>query len=133
MTLTFDPDRYGALLSQYQPKLIKTEAENEQALRVIEELMHRSDLSSEETALYELLVILIEKFEQTYYSPGAASTPLSMLMFLMEQRDLQPQALVEVLGTEATVERIMQGEQDLSVTQAKALGRFFQVDASVFV
>jgi len=133
MTLTFDPDRYGALLAQYQPKPIKTEAENEQALRVIEELMHRPDRRSEETALYELLILLIEKFEQAYYSPGATSTPLSMLVFLMEQRDLQPQALVEVLGSEATVDRIIQGEQEMNVTQAKALGRFFQVDASVFV
>lgn len=133
MTLTFDADRYGTLLSQYQPKLIKTEAENEQALQVIEGWMHQRDRSPEETALYELLMTLIEQFEQTYYAPGATATPLSMVMFLLEQRDLPSQALAAILGSEATVAKVLQGDQELSVGQARALGQFFQVDASVFV
>jgi HTH-type transcriptional regulator / antitoxin HigA len=133
MTLTFNADRYGALLSQYQPKPIKTERDNEQILKVAEELMHLPNRSLEETALYELLITLIEKFEQEYYSPGASSTSVSMLMFLLDQQELQPQALVKILGSEAAIAKIIKGEQELSVTQAKALGQFFQVDGSVFV
>jgi len=78
-------------------------------------------------------MMLIEQFEQTHYAPGAAATPLSMVMFLLEQRDLPSQALAEILGSEATVARVLQGEQELSVGQARTLGKFFQVDASVFV
>jgi len=40
MTLTFNPDRYIDLLSEYQPKLIKTGDENEKALAMVEKLMH---------------------------------------------------------------------------------------------
>jgi HTH-type transcriptional regulator / antitoxin HigA len=40
MTLTFNRERYKDLLSEYQPKLIKTEVENEQALAMVEKLMH---------------------------------------------------------------------------------------------
>lgn len=66
MTLTFNPDNYSKLLAQYQPKLIRTEAENKNALTIVEELMHRQNRSLEETELYELLVILIEKFEREF-------------------------------------------------------------------
>ncbi|MEH2231282.1 MAG: hypothetical protein V7K71_16945 [Nostoc sp.] len=41
MTLTFNPDKYNKLLTAYLPKLIKSEAENEQALGIVEDLMHR--------------------------------------------------------------------------------------------
>ena len=36
MTLTFNQERYKDLLSEYQPKLIKTEVENEQALVMVQ-------------------------------------------------------------------------------------------------
>ncbi|MFK0734068.1 MAG: hypothetical protein ACFKPT_18945 [Gloeotrichia echinulata GP01] len=68
--MTFNSDKYKELLCQYPPKLIRNEAENEQALAIVEELMHRSNRSPEEDELYELLIILIEKFEEEYYSPG---------------------------------------------------------------
>ena len=63
MTLTINSNIYGALLSQYQPKIITTEKENERALSIVESLSHKSDLSPEEDQLLELLITLIEKFE----------------------------------------------------------------------
>ena len=41
MTLTFNPEKYKELLTAYLPKLIKTEAENEQALALVEDSMRR--------------------------------------------------------------------------------------------
>ena len=67
MTLAFNPEKYKELLFNYQPKIIRTEAENEKALAMVEELMHRKDRTPEEEELYELLITLIEKFEQEYY------------------------------------------------------------------
>jgi HTH-type transcriptional regulator / antitoxin HigA len=45
MPLTFNPDKYKELLSQYQPKIIRNEADNEKALAIVEELMHGRDLT----------------------------------------------------------------------------------------
>ena len=67
MTIAFNPEKYKELLFNYQPKIIRTEAENEKALAMVEELMHRKDRTPEEEELYELLITLIEKFEQEYY------------------------------------------------------------------
>ncbi|BAZ86360.1 hypothetical protein [Dolichospermum compactum] len=39
MTLTFDPEVYRKLLSQSQPRVIKTEEENDRLLAVVEDLL----------------------------------------------------------------------------------------------
>ncbi|MBH8564165.1 transcriptional regulator [Nostoc sp. CENA67] len=133
MTLIFNQDKYKELLVKYQPKLIKNEEDNEKALAIVEELMHLPNRSPEENELYELLITLIEKFEQEYYLPGRESTPHSMLLFLMEQKNIQQSDLVNILGSENLVYELVNNQQDISKSQAKALGDFFQVDPGVFI
>ncbi|MCC5644178.1 hypothetical protein LC607_14725 [Nostoc sp. CHAB 5824] len=58
MTLTFNPDKYKELLTAYLRKLIKSDVENEQALKIVEDLMHRERIP-EEDELYQLLITLI--------------------------------------------------------------------------
>ena len=74
MILTFDSDRYSSLLSQYQPRIIKNEDENEIFLEIVESLLSRNNLTPEEDTLLELLVKLIEDFEEKSYQINA-STP----------------------------------------------------------
>ncbi len=132
MPLTCDFDRYQKLLFQYQPKLIETEEENEKVLSIVEELMHRSDRTLEETALYELLVTLIEKFEREYYQPND-STPESVLQFLMEQHQLEGKDLVQIFGSEDALLAVLQQNREISTPQAKALGKLFHVEAGLFI
>ena len=133
MTLAFNPKKYGELLSQYQPKLIRTEAENDAALAIVEALMSRPERSSEENELFALLITLIEKFEQEHYLPGVESPPRLRLLFLMEQRQLQPADLIKLLGSEDAIAAIMNGDREISTFQAKALGAFFHVDPGLFI
>ncbi|MGB3508336.1 MAG: transcriptional regulator [Microcoleaceae cyanobacterium] len=131
MTLTFSSQKYSDLLVKYQPKPIKTEDENERMLAVVEELMHIHS-TPEEEALYELLIVLIEKFESDFYHPGATSTPHSMLLFLMEQQNVQPEDLVEVVGSSDVVLELLNGKGEISDELAETLGNFFKVDSSLF-
>ena len=133
MTFTFNSSKYSELLSQYQPKLIRTEADNERALAIAEELMHRRDRSPEENELYDLLIVLIEKFEQEFYQPGAYSDPYSMLRFLIEQQGLAAADLAVVLGSEASVDETLAGDRELSIAQVKTLSALLKVDPSVFL
>jgi HTH-type transcriptional regulator / antitoxin HigA len=132
MTLTFDLDRYKDLLCEYQPKLIKTEQENEQALVVIEQLMHLSEKTPEQNELYELLVVLVEKFEQDFYQPSQDVNPLSMLLFLMDQRDMQPSELVDIFGSQSMVNEVISGKISIDRSQAELLAELFHVDISSF-
>ena len=130
---TFNADKYKELLLQYQPKLIRTEEENARALAIVEELMHRSNRTPEEDELYDLLIALIEKFEQEYYLPGRSSTPSSILQFLMEQRSVKQADLVGIIGSKGVVSEVVNGKREISKSQAKALGEFFQVDPGLFI
>ena len=132
MTLTFNPDKYKELLCQYQPKIIRNEADNEKALAMVGELMHQRDRTPEEDELYELLIALIEKFEQEFYAPGTTATPRSIFLFLMEQRELQAADLVGVMGSEEKVYEVVNGERDIGEELALILGSFFHVEPSLF-
>jgi HTH-type transcriptional regulator / antitoxin HigA len=133
MTLTFSETQYSELLSHHQPKLIKTEAENDRALATVEDLMHRTDLTPEENELLKLLVLLIERFETEFYQAGAQSSPQSMLEFLMDQQALTPADLLAIFPSESEVQAVLQGNRDLTLTQVKALATRFNVKPNAFV
>lgn len=132
MTLTFNRETYAQLLGKYQPKVITNDAENEQAIAIAEELAHRTNRTSEESALYELLIALIEKYENDTY-PMGETTPLSMLLHLMEVRGLKQADLINVIGSSGVVSEIINGKREISKAQAKALGNLFNIDAGLFI
>ncbi len=129
MTSTISAECYGNLLLKYQPRVIKTEAENEAFLAVVEELMARS-LMPEEEVLLELLVKLVEDFEAQHYALNL-STPRSRLLHLLEHRGLEVGDLDEVLGNRGIA--IAAGKEEIGLEQAIALGQFFQVKPELFL
>lgn len=132
MIFIFNSDIYSQLLSQHQPRIIKTEEENEKFLETVEELLSRSHLTPEEDALLELLVKLIEDFEDKHYQLNS-STSYSRLLHLMEARGLRQADLVEILGSSEIVTKIMNSELEITKKQAEALGKFFHVEPSLFI
>ncbi len=132
MTLTFDSDKYSSLLSQYQPRIIKNEDENEIFLEIVESLLSRENLTPEEDTLLELLVKLIEDFEEKHYQLNA-STPQSRLIHLMEARSLEPADLIEIIGTIEMVTELINGQLEITKKQAEALGKFFHVNPGLFL
>ncbi len=127
-----NPEIYANLLAEYQPKVIKTDEENDHAINLAEELAHRQNKTAEESALLELLIALIEKYEDEEY-PMGNSNPHSMLLHLMEARDLKQADLVGILGASAVVSEVVDGKRKITKTQAKALGEFFHVDPGLFI
>ncbi|MFM6008896.1 MAG: type II toxin-antitoxin system HigA family antitoxin [Sphaerospermopsis kisseleviana] len=132
MTLTFDSEVYSKLLSQYQPRVIKTEEENEHFLAVVEDILSRSNLIPEEKTLLELLVRLIEDFENQHYQINV-STPRSRILHLLEAQDLELGDLVPIFGSSELVDKVINGEVEVKKQQAEMLGNLFHVDASLFV
>jgi HTH-type transcriptional regulator / antitoxin HigA len=131
MIHTINRNVYGDLLAQHQPKAIETEAENEAAILLAESLEHRQR-TPEEDALLELLIILIEKFEETSYPlPNLESD--RMLLHLMEARNMKQEELVGVIGSRGVVSEIVNGKRSISKAQAKVLGELFHVSPSLFI
>lgn len=131
MTRTINKEAYAELLVKYQPTVIETESENEAALALAEELEHR-ERTPEEDAFLDLLVTLIEKFEDEHYQLNA-STPQSILLHLMEARDLKQEDLIGVIGSRGVTSEVVNGKRSISKSQAKALGEFFHVSPELFI
>jgi HTH-type transcriptional regulator / antitoxin HigA len=106
MTLTFNPESYTSLLVRYQPKPIVTPTEYEAAIALASDLEHRSNVTTEEETLLELLVTLIEKYELDHEPAIPLSSGRSVLIHLMDAQDLEPSDLVEVLGNLEVIEPI---------------------------
>lgn len=132
MTLTIDSAVYSQLLSQYQPRIIKTEQENEEFLGIVEELLSRKHLNPEEKTLLELLVKLIEDFEDKNYQLNC-STPRSRLIHLMEAQNLTEVALVDIFGSSENANKVLSGDLQINLQQALALGKMLHVDYSLFL
>lgn len=132
MTHTIDRNAYASLLVEFQPKVIVTEEENERALEAVERLMADPNRTPEQDALLDLLVILIEKFEDEHYQLHG-STPRSILQHLMEARDIKQEDLVGVIGSRGVVSEVVNGKRSISKAQAKALAEFFHVSPELFI
>jgi HTH-type transcriptional regulator / antitoxin HigA len=130
-TLSINPEIYANLLAQYQPKVIKTEEENDLAIALAEELAHNQNKTAEESALLELLIALIEKYENEQY-PMNDLSPHSMLLHLMEARGLKETDLIEIFGSSEAISEIIRGEQKITKEQSQKLGNFFQIDPKLF-
>lgn len=78
------------------------------------------------------MVALIEKFEEEHYSLGE-TTAQSILLHLMEARNLRQTDLVGIIGSRGVVSEVVNGKRQISKSQAKALGDFFYVDPSLFL
>ena len=128
-----NPGKYGRLLAETLPAVIKTEEENERVLGEVERLMDKgARLTPEELAVLELLTQLVEDFEKEAY-PVEPSSPAEVLRHLMDANGLKQADLVPVLGSRARASEVVNGVRGISKEQAKKLAAFFGVSAEAFI
>lgn len=132
MTLTFETNAYSNLLSQYVPQVIETEEEYDRVLAIVEQLTFAKNRTLEQKALHKLLVTLIEIYEAENY-PMDESTPHEILQHLMEASGTRQADLLAIIGSSGVVSEVVNGKRSISKAQAKALGEYFKVSASLFI
>lgn len=132
MTPIINGKVYGDLLRIAKPRVMTTEVENQQVLIQVEKLMAIADRTTEQDELLDLLVVLVEKFEDEYYPIDDAS-PHDILLHLMEENNLKQADLVGVLGSRGVVSEVVNGKRQISKNQAKALSDFFHVEVGLFI
>jgi len=132
MTISVPNEKYGFLLSQYQPRPIQSESDYENAVAVIEKLMEKGR-DPEETTLLNLLCALVEDYEETQLAGEDLTSPLEVLQHLMESNRLKQADLVGIIGSKGVVSEILNGKRSISKAQAKALGELFHVSPALFI
>jgi len=132
MSATAVRSEYAALLASTLPAVIRSEAENERCIRLLEELDRKgSRMSAAERRMAELLTLLIEDFEEMHYALKAA-TPLDVLNELMQANNLKQKDLVDVFGTPSIVSEVLHGKRQLTTEHIRRLSRRFHVSPDVF-
>jgi HTH-type transcriptional regulator / antitoxin HigA len=132
MTITFDKALYINLLADFVPQVINSEAEYDRALSIDEPLVANHNLSNEESRFLALIVTLIEDYENKHYPMGTVS-PHAALLHLMEYSHTKESDLVGKIGSAEIVSEIVGCKCLIDQVQAKALGEYFQVSASLFL
>jgi len=135
MTTQYNPKAYGELLLNILPGVIETEEENEKALAIVEGIMDKGEdkISPEEGRLLNLLVRLIEDFEDKAYPMGHIAKPLDILKSLISEHELKQTDLLEVFGSQGTLSEVLNEKRNISKTQAKRLAERFNLTADLFI
>jgi HTH-type transcriptional regulator / antitoxin HigA len=129
----FNAERYAGLLAEALPTVIETKAENRRLLRVLKGLMDKGeDLTPEEVELSKLLGHLIQEFEQRFYKPDSV-TPREALIEMMSMNGLRQADIVHIFGSSGITSEVISGKREISKAHAKALAKFFNVSADVFL
>ena len=132
MTALVASSRYVDLLNQTPPRVIRTEAENERYIAILEEMERRSDrLNDDERDFAELLTLLIEDFEEKH-NQLPRSSPLDVVAELMAANHLKQKDLVDVFGTESIVSEVLNGKRELNKEHIKKLSARFHVSPELF-
>ena len=128
-----NPQKYGKLLARVRPTVIRTEAENNRMLALVERLMEKGEnLTPEEGELLRLLGKLIADFEEEFYHLEDAA-PNEVLRELMDARGLKQGDVGKLLGSKGRVSEVINGKRAISKAQAKALAEFFHVSVELFI
>ncbi|MDO4574801.1 MAG: helix-turn-helix domain-containing protein [Planctomycetia bacterium] len=103
-------------------KLIKTEAEYEEALEAINEFLPigEENLSEEQLDDLELLSTLVEKYEAEHF-PIPFPDPIEAIKFRMEQEGLTRKELQKYIGCPSKVSEILNRKRPLSLSMIRAL------------
>ncbi len=136
MIANVDEKKYGQLLMQTLPSVISNDEELERLTKEVDRLMTKGikqdDLSPEEAKLLELLVRLIESYENEHY-PMPESSPDEVLRFLIEERNLRQKDLLHIFGSSGLASEVINGKRSVSKTQAKKLAEYFKVSIELFI
>jgi HTH-type transcriptional regulator/antitoxin HigA len=133
MSATAVRSEYAALLSSTLPAIIRSEAENERYIALLEELDGKGNrMTAAERRMAELLTLLIENFEETHYALKA-SRPVDVLHELMAANNLKQKDLLDVFGAPSIVSEVLRGKRRLTTEHIRRLSQRFHVSPEVFI
>jgi HTH-type transcriptional regulator/antitoxin HigA len=123
------PDKYSLEVSSPTP--ITSECQLEEYLSVLDKLASKENSTGEEEKYAEVLMALVDAYEEEQYSIPDAS-PLEVLRTLMDAHDLRQKDLAPIFGSESIVSEVLHRKRDLNKTHIEKLSKRFHVSPAVF-
>ena len=127
------PEEYMALIRELPLRPIRSEAELDRAIAMVNALSDREALSPDEHDYFLVLSGLIENYEDAHH-PIPAVAGVSMLRYLIESRGVpQSRVAAEAGIAESTLSEILAGKRKLGIRYITALAGYFKVDPGLFI
>ena len=111
---------------------IRTEEDYEAALTRVSEIFH-AEIGTPEGDERDILVDLIECYEDRHHPIGPPTDPIASIEFEMDQRGLTFQDLVPYIGGLAKVTAVMSRQEDITMSMARALHKHLGIDAETLL
>jgi HTH-type transcriptional regulator/antitoxin HigA len=114
-------------------KPIRTEKEYDEALDRVDELMELDpEMGSEQSDELEILVMLIEKYEEKYWAISEPD-PVEAIKIRMEQMHLKQKDLIPYIGNKSKVSEVINGKIGLSLSMISKLSKGLHLPLEVLV
>lgn len=126
-------ERYVELVREHPLRPIRSDAELDRAIAMIDRLSDRESLTPEEDDYLEVLSDLVEAFESEH-DPEPVVAAADMLRHLIESKGV-PQAKVaaDTGVSESTISEILNGKRAVSRNARLAFADYFRVEPAVFI
>ena len=116
-----------------KPKIIKTEAEYEEALAEVERLIALDpEPGTPEGDSLELLSTLVETYEIERF-PFDKPDPIDAILFRMEQQGLIQRDLVPYMGSKSKVSEVLARKRTLTLRMVRALSEGLGIPAEILI
>ncbi|MCU1342777.1 MAG: transcriptional regulator, family [Candidatus Acidoferrum typicum] len=113
------------------PTPITSERQHREYLSVLDKLASKENPTDEEEKYAEVLMALIEAYEEEHHSVPDAS-PVDVLRTLMDANDLRQKDLAPIFGSESIVSEVLHKKRGLNKTHIEKLSKRFNISPAVF-
>jgi HTH-type transcriptional regulator / antitoxin HigA len=128
-----DNDRYLELVQRFPLRPIRSEAELDRAIAMIDALLDQDRRNSGEEDYLDVLSDLVEKYEDEH-EPMPSVSGADLLRFLIESQETTQARVASATGiAESTISEILAGKRELNRKHIEALARHFHVNPGVFL
>jgi HTH-type transcriptional regulator/antitoxin HigA len=112
-------------------KPIKTEDDDQEALKRLEEIFDSKPNSKEGDEL-EILAMLIDNYEKIHF-PIELPDPIEAIKFRMEQLNYSNQDLAQIIGLKSRVSEILNKKRKLSINMIRKIHEALSISTDVLV
>jgi HTH-type transcriptional regulator/antitoxin HigA len=113
------------------PRPITSERQHREYLSVLDKLASKDNPTDEEEKYAEVLMALIEAYEEEHHSIPDAS-PVDVLRTLMDANDLRQKDLASIFGSESIVSEVLHRKRGLNKSHIEKLSKRFNISPAVF-
>ncbi len=126
-------DRYLQLIRRFPLRPLRTEADLDAAVAVIDQLIDRAALTAPEQDYLDVLSDLVETYESELI-PIRPVGDAELLRFLIEHKGVsQAEAASGAEIAESTISEVLAGKRKLNRGQIAKLARYFALDPGAFL